>query len=106
VGVTGVADADQQVLIPFSTGRFETFGTNRLNDIWVRAVDESSLDAAMVEVQSILRRSHRLRQGQADDFTCAISRIFSSRWVRRRKPSRRSSQASPRSRCSSAISAS
>jgi len=32
-------------------------------------VDEPSLDAAMLEVQQILRRSHRLRQGQADDFT-------------------------------------
>jgi len=68
-GVSGVGDADQQVLIPFSTGRFGTFGTDRLNDIWVRAVDEPSLDAAMLEVQQILRRSHRLRQGQADDFT-------------------------------------
>jgi putative ABC transport system permease protein len=68
-GVSGVGDADQQVLIPFSTGRFGTFGTDRLNDIWVRAADEQSLDAAMLEVQQILRRSHRLRQGQADDFS-------------------------------------
>jgi putative ABC transport system permease protein len=68
-GVAGVGDADSQVLIPFSTGRFGTFGTDRLNDIWVRATDEQSLDAAMIEVQSILRRSHRLRQGQPDDFT-------------------------------------
>ncbi|HEY9230322.1 MAG TPA: ABC transporter permease [Gemmatimonadaceae bacterium] len=68
-GVAGVADADQQILIPFSTGRFGIFGTDRLQDIWIRAVDEASLDAAMLEVQAILRRSHRLRQGQPDDFT-------------------------------------
>ena len=41
-GVSGVGDADQQVLIPFSTGRFQVFGTDRIQDIWVRAVDESS----------------------------------------------------------------
>ena len=36
-GVSGVGDADQQVLIPFSTGRFQIFGTDRIQDIWVRA---------------------------------------------------------------------
>jgi putative ABC transport system permease protein len=68
-GVTGVADADQQILVPFSTGRFGLFGTDRLQDIWVRAVDEASLDQATVEVVSILRRSHRLLPEQANDFT-------------------------------------
>jgi putative ABC transport system permease protein len=68
-GVAGVADADRQVLVPFSTGRFGLFGTDRLQDIWVRAIDEPSLDLAMAEVQGLLRRNHRLRQGQPDDFT-------------------------------------
>jgi putative ABC transport system permease protein len=68
-GVAGVGDADRQVLIPFSTGRFGIFGTDRLQDIWVRAIDEKSVDVAMLEVQALLRRNHRLRQGQPDDFT-------------------------------------
>jgi putative ABC transport system permease protein len=68
-GVSGVGDADQQVLIPFSTGRFQVFGTDRVQDIWVRAVDESSVVDASIEVQTALRRSHRLRSGQPDDFT-------------------------------------
>lgn len=68
-GVSGVADADNQILVPFSTGRFQLFGTDRLQDIWVRAVNEASLDDAMFEVKMALRRSHRLRQAQADDFT-------------------------------------
>ena len=68
-GVAGVADADRQVLIPFSTGRFGIFGTDRLQDVWVRAIDEKSVDVAMLEVQALLRRNHRLRQGQPDDFT-------------------------------------
>jgi len=68
-GVTGVADADQQILVPFSVGRFELFGTDRLQDIWVRAINEESLIDAMTEVQLTLRRSHRLRPDQPDDFT-------------------------------------
>jgi putative ABC transport system permease protein len=68
-GVSGVGDADQQILIPFSVGRFEVFGTDRIQDIWTRAVNEAAMSDAMFEVQSALRRSHRLRQGQADDFS-------------------------------------
>ena len=68
-GVSGVGDADQQVLIPFSTGRFQVFGTDRIQDIWVRAIDEASVVDATIEVQQALRRSHRLRSGQADDFS-------------------------------------
>jgi putative ABC transport system permease protein len=68
-GVSGVADADQQILVPFSIGRFELFGTDRIQDIWARGVNEASMVDAMTEVQLALRRSHRLRSGQPDDFT-------------------------------------
>ena len=68
-GVSGVADADNQILVPFSVGRSELFGTDRLQDIWVRAANEASLIDAMTEVQLALRRSHRLRPNQPDDFS-------------------------------------
>jgi putative ABC transport system permease protein len=68
-GVTGVGDADQQVLIPFTVGRFEVFGTDRVQDIWTRAVNEASMDAATLEVESALRRSHRIKQGAPSDFS-------------------------------------
>jgi putative ABC transport system permease protein len=68
-GVSGVADADNQILVPFNTGRFQLFGTDRLNDIWVRAVNEAALDDAAFEVKMALRRSHKIREGRPDDFT-------------------------------------
>src|SRR5262245_13593397 len=68
-GVSGVGDADQQILIPFSTGRFTVFGTDRIQDIWVRAESESVLAEATYEVQTALRRTHRLRSEQPNDFS-------------------------------------
>jgi len=68
-GTTGFGDADEQVLIPFETGRFQVFGTDRINDIWARVESEDSLAAAMGEIQTVLRRSHRLRQDQPNDFS-------------------------------------
>jgi putative ABC transport system permease protein len=68
-GTTGFGDADEQVLIPFETGRFQVFGTDRINDIWARVISEDSLAVAMGEIQIALRRTHRLRQEQPNDFS-------------------------------------
>ena len=67
-GATGFGDGDNQILVPFTVGRFELFGTDRLNDIWVQAASETSVDAAMAEMQLALRRSHKLIAGRPDDF--------------------------------------
>jgi putative ABC transport system permease protein len=67
-GVSGVGDADQQILVPFNTGRFDVFGQDRIQDIWVRATSEDDMDAAFAEITTALRRSHRLRPSQASDF--------------------------------------
>lgn len=68
-GVSGVGDSDNQILIPFGTGRFQIFGTDRIQDVWVRAIDEASMDKATVEVTEAIRRSHKLRYDQVDDFS-------------------------------------
>jgi putative ABC transport system permease protein len=67
-GVSGVGDGDMQILVPFSIGQFELFGTDRVGDMWVRAASEATLDSAMFEATTALRRSHRLRPEQQSDF--------------------------------------
>ncbi len=67
-GATGFGDGDEQILIPFATGRFRVFGTDRINDIWALANSEDSLNTAMAEVQRAIRHSHRTRPGAPDDF--------------------------------------
>jgi putative ABC transport system permease protein len=62
-------DGDRQILIPFRTGRSEVFGTDRINDIWTLVSHEDSITMAMAEIQGALRRAHRLRPDQADDFS-------------------------------------
>jgi putative ABC transport system permease protein len=68
-GATGMGDGDNQILVPFSTGRFELFGTDRLNDIWTTSATEEDMNVAMGEIELALRRSHKLGVGRADDFT-------------------------------------
>jgi len=67
-GTTGFGDGDEQILVPFSTGRFELFGNDRLNDVWALASSEDSIPAAMAEIRSALRRAHKQRTEAADYF--------------------------------------
>jgi putative ABC transport system permease protein len=59
---------DDQILIPLSTARFRVLGTDRLRSISVLAENEDKIPDAMASIQKVLRREHRLRQGQPDDF--------------------------------------
>ena len=68
-GATGFGDNDEQILIPFRTGRFTIFGNDRINDIWARVAQPESVDVAIAEIQRTLRRSHRLAAGRPDDFS-------------------------------------
>jgi putative ABC transport system permease protein len=59
---------DEQILIPYNAARFRVFGSPYLGDIFVVARDEASIPTAMAEIQHWMRRSHRLRADQPDDF--------------------------------------
>ena len=65
---SGFANPDDQVLIPIQTARYRVMGTDRLRTLNVLAPTEDQIPDAMVEIQKILRREHRLRAGQPDDF--------------------------------------
>jgi putative ABC transport system permease protein len=64
----GFFNPDDQVLIPIQTARFRLIGSERLRSVNVLAPSEAEIANTMAEVQRILRREHRLRPGQADDF--------------------------------------
>src|SRR5467141_403527 len=64
----GFSNPDDQVLIPIQTARYRLLGTDRLRSINVLAPTEDDIPATMAEIGRILRREHRLRPGQDDDF--------------------------------------
>ncbi|HEY0994682.1 MAG TPA: ABC transporter permease [Gemmatimonadaceae bacterium] len=60
---------DEQILIPLNTARFRVIGSDRLRSISVLAESEDRIPDAMADIQKVLRREHRLRSGQPDDFS-------------------------------------
>jgi len=61
-------DPDDEILVPIQTARFRVNGQDRLNSISALAESEDKIPDAMAEIQRILRRQHRIRQGAPDDF--------------------------------------
>jgi putative ABC transport system permease protein len=59
---------DDQILVPIETARFRVNGSDRLASISVLAETEDKIPDAMADIQRILRRQHKIRQGLPDDF--------------------------------------
>jgi putative ABC transport system permease protein len=60
---------DDQVLIPITTAQKRVFGEDFLSGITVKVLDDRLIDEAFIEVEKILRRQHRLRRDQDNDFS-------------------------------------
>jgi putative ABC transport system permease protein len=64
----GFGSPDDQVIIPFFTGRYRVFKTDWVNDIYALASSEADIPLAMGEIRLAMRRTHRLRNDRPDDF--------------------------------------
>ena len=60
---------DERVYIPLETAQFRIFGTNRIGNLSVQAYSPQQMSAATVEIDKVLRREHRIKPGDASDFT-------------------------------------
>lgn len=75
-GSQGWNNPDEQILIPLNTARFRVFGTDRLRSITVQVGEGQSLEAGMVDLERILRREHKIRPGEENDFMIRNQREF------------------------------
>jgi putative ABC transport system permease protein len=62
-------DQDDVILSPFSTVQKRMLAITYVQTIYASAVDEKSSDTATTEISNILRRQHKLKAGDEDDFT-------------------------------------
>ncbi|HUG41388.1 MAG TPA: ABC transporter permease [Longimicrobiales bacterium] len=67
-GSQGWDNPDERLYIPLSTAQFRVFGSEWVRSINVQAVSAASMDAAISEIDRVLRRAHRLAPGVASDF--------------------------------------
>jgi putative ABC transport system permease protein len=64
----GREDIDDTIYIPYRTGEYRIFGSDRLQGITVQLRHADSMEAALLDIERVLRREHRLRPDQPNDF--------------------------------------
>ena len=68
-GQMGWMNQDDQILVPITTAQRRIFGADNLTGLTIKVLDETHVDEALVEVEKILRRQHRLNRDQDNDFS-------------------------------------
>ena len=67
-GSQGFNNPDEQVLIPLQTARYRIMGTDRLRSLTAKVDDIKNMNLAMIEIERVLRRQHKIRPGGDNDF--------------------------------------
>ncbi len=75
-GSVGYRNPDDDIWVPLQTAQYRVQGTDRLETISAQVSESVSLEKAIVEIERILRREHKLLPGKDNDFTITDSRIF------------------------------
>jgi putative ABC transport system permease protein len=64
----GWMNPDDQILIPLATAQMRLFGVDYISNAALKVADASLMDKAFYDVERVLRRQHRLRDAQDNDF--------------------------------------
>lgn len=75
-GSQGWQNPDEQILIPLNTARYRVMGTDRLRSIAVTVAEGIPQEQAMVDLERIMRREHKIRPGGVNDFSIRSPREF------------------------------
>jgi putative ABC transport system permease protein len=68
-GSSGFSNPDEELYIPISTAQLRVFGTDRVGTIHVQALSDKHIDPALAEIDTVLRREHRLQPAEPSDFS-------------------------------------
>ncbi len=75
-GGSGWVNQDEQIFVPVETAQFRLLGTDRVSQFKVVVESEAAIPIAMVQIEEVLRREHRLPLGRENDFWISDSVQF------------------------------
>src|ERR1051325_2126709 len=65
---SGRDNPDNDILIPLQTARYRVMGSDRLRRLTGKVDDLAHMNLAMIEVERVLRRAHKIPDGRDNDF--------------------------------------
>ena len=75
-GGFGNNNPDSSAFIPLRTAEQRVFGKKNVDNISVRVKTDASPERAMVDIERVLRRDHKIMPGRANDFAIVDRREF------------------------------
>ena len=75
-GSSGWRNPDDDMWIPLSTAQFRVTGNEYVETISVQVAEDSSLELAMLEIERVLRREHKIQPGGDNDFSVVNRKQF------------------------------
>ncbi len=75
-GSSGWRNPDDDVWIPLSTAQFRVTGNEYVETISVKVKEDSSIELAMLEIERVLRREHKIQPGGDNDFSVVNRKQF------------------------------
>ena len=69
VGQVGWRNVDEQIWIPLDTAQFRVFGTDELERINAQVAPGVTPEEAIIDIERILRREHKILPGKDNDFS-------------------------------------
>ncbi len=77
-GTVAFQDVDQQIIIPVTTAMAKLFGTKSIHAVVAEAAsaDDTDIEAAKKQIKKLLRKRHKIRAGQQDDFQVQAQKEF------------------------------
>ena len=75
-GGSGFFNQDEQIFVPLETAQFRLLGTDRVNSFKVVVASQAAIPVAMVQIEDVLRREHRIGRGRENDFWISDSAQF------------------------------
>ena len=68
-GQSGFQNPDDQIIVPLNTAQRRIFGVDYLSQITAKVVGQAENDNAFYDIERVLRKEHKLREDQDNDFT-------------------------------------
>jgi len=75
-GSSGWRNPDDDIWIPLSTAQFRVTGNEYVETISVQVAEDSSIELAMLEIERVLRREHKIQPGGDNDFSVVNRKQF------------------------------
>ncbi len=75
-GSSGWRNPDDDIWIPLSTAQFRVTGNEYVENISVQVAEYSTIELAMLEIERVLRREHKIQPGADNDFSVVNRKQF------------------------------